>query len=108
MVRSEPSEFPADLIHESIKLNKGLVKLPFQTQNLDIEIAYNLWQFYQGVLTDQRIPLQRVRSVYHVDRISVSWSSWDAWFQQVVWYGNKRGAYLYGNNAVLPQLAGHF
>jgi hypothetical protein len=25
-----------------------------------------------------------------------------------VWYGNKKGAYLYGNKVVETELAGHF
>ena len=34
--------------------------------------------------------------------------SWEDWCREVIWYGNKKGAYLYGNRALEPQLAGHF
>ena len=32
----------------------------------------------------------------------------DDWCREVIWYGNKKGAYLYGSNIVEPQLSGHF
>ena len=35
-------------------------------------------------------------SRHRVDRAAAVWSSWEDWMRQVVWYGNKKGAYLYG------------
>tara|TARA_R110002110_G_C13417593_1_gene714179 strand:- start:588 stop:812 length:225 start_codon:yes stop_codon:yes gene_type:complete len=30
-----------------------------------------------------------------IDRVSEKWTSWEEWCEKVVWWGNKKGAYLY-------------
>ena len=98
---------PPGLLHEAIELNKSLLKLPLQTDDLDLELSHNLWEFYHSALRGRPIPLENRANVYHVDRTSRTWSSWDQWCQEVIWYGNKKGAYLYGI-AAEAQLAGHY
>jgi radical SAM superfamily enzyme YgiQ (UPF0313 family) len=97
-----------DLLHEAIELNRNLIKLPFQTEHLDLDLSHNIWEFYQSSLSGRTTVLEKRSSKYHIDRTTHSWSSWDEWFQEVVWYGNKKGAYLYGNDNVETQLAGHY
>ena len=99
---------PSKLLSEAIALNRALIKLPFQTTNAVIELSYNIWEFYQSSVRGTPLPLEAAPSKYHIDRTSAAWASWDDWCREVVWYGNKRGAYLYGHNAVEPQLAGHY
>ena len=101
-------ELPPQLLQESIRLNNSLIKRPFQSENLEIKLSYNLWEFYWSVLLGTPVPLENRESAYLVDRTSVTWSSWNDWCREVIWYGNKKGAYLYGNNLVERQLEGHF
>ena len=99
---------PSGLLHEVIELNRRLLKLPFQTEHLTVELSYNVWEFYQAALRGAAIPLEQRPCRYHIDRTSARWTTLEAWCREVIWYGNKKGAYLYGNNAVEPQLAGHY
>jgi radical SAM superfamily enzyme YgiQ (UPF0313 family) len=99
---------PEDLLHQAVGLNRALLKQPFQTEDLDVTLSFNIWEFYQSILTGMDLALERRESRYHVDRTSKSWQSFDTWCQEVIWYGNKGGAYLYGNDNVVPQLAGHY
>jgi hypothetical protein len=46
-------------------------------------------------------------SRHHIDRTGQTWTTWNDWCREVVWFGNKKGAYLYGFKPEL-QLAGHF
>ena len=48
-----------------------------------------------------RVEIERSKS-YYPDLLE--------WCREVVWWGNKKGAYLYVNRnvSVEPQLAGHF
>ena len=101
-------ELPPALLHESILLNRSLIKKPFQTEDLDLELSYNHWEFYRSVLCGQSIPLESKPIKYHIDRTTQIWSTWDAWFREVVWWGNKKGAYLYGTRSSTTELAGHF
>lgn len=95
-------------LSEAILLNQMLIKLPFVTEDLDASLSYNLWEFYRSVLLGNPILLEERDVVYHIDKTSESWQSWDDWCQQVIWYGNKKGAYLYGNIGVGKQIAGHY
>jgi radical SAM superfamily enzyme YgiQ (UPF0313 family) len=99
---------PPGLLHEAVELNRSLIKLPFQTEDLDLELSYNILEFYWSTLTGGSLPLENKICRYQIDRTSETWSSWDEWCREVIWYGNKKGAFLYGNDTVEPQLAGHY
>ncbi len=88
-------EVPKLLLHEAIQLNQSLIKLPFQKEDLEINFSYNIWEFYQNQLIGVDIPIEEKPSQYLIDRTTDTWSSWDQWCQEVIWYGNKKGAYLY-------------
>ena len=32
---------------------------------------------------------------YFIDRTGETWNSWEDWCEKVVWWSNKKGAYLY-------------
>ncbi len=101
-------DVPKGLLSEAMSLNRALVKRPFQKENLMLDLSCNIWEFYQSVLKGASVPLVEQPSRYLVDRKSKTWSSWDSWCREVIWYGHRRGAYLYGNNRVEQELAGHY
>jgi len=101
-------DLPPGLLREAMELNRSLIKFPFQTEDLVLTTSYNIWEFYQSVLEGGRIPLESRQCQYHIKRKLAVYASWDEWCQEVIWYGNKKGAYLYGNGPVERQLAGHF
>ena len=84
-------------------------------------MSYNIWEFYQNHLIGIDIPIEEQSSKHVVDRTSEGWSTWEQWCQEVIWYGNKKGAYLYKlkpSDQVVPssnleqnsekQIAGHY
>jgi radical SAM superfamily enzyme YgiQ (UPF0313 family) len=99
---------PPSWLRDSINLNRYMMKRPFQTDDIDIDCDHNIWEFYQSVLKGRSVPLENTPNRYHIDRTSETWHSWEDWCREVIWYGNKRGAYLYGNRALERELAGHF
>ena len=99
---------PQGLLHEAILLNRSLLKMPYQTEDLNLELSHNLWEFYRGVLEGRPVVLDNTPSRYRIDRTSKVWHSWDDWCREVIWWGNKRGAYLYGNEPLGRELAGHY
>lgn len=101
-------ELPKELLSESIKLNRSLIKLPLQTKDLDIELSYNIWDFYQSVLRGKTEILVQKPTHIRINRTSKQWFSWDEWEREVVWYGNKKGAYLYSQTKLVPEMEGHF
>lgn len=83
------------ILHDAIFLNQNLLKMPFQNKNLDIKLSYNIWEVYRANLTGKKVTLIKGDYHYEIDRTSVHWNSWEDWCREVVWYGNKRGAYFY-------------
>lgn len=97
-LQQKDSEVPP-VFQEAIRLNRTLVNQPFQT-DVDLTLSYNVWEFYQGVLTGVNIPLEQKTHHYHINRSATTMSSWEDWYREVVWYGNKKGAYLHKNIVV--------
>jgi radical SAM superfamily enzyme YgiQ (UPF0313 family) len=96
-----------EALNAAVLLNKELLKRPFVKGDQDVELPWNVWEFVQGAVRDERVPLEEGAFAYRIDRTSEHWDSWEDWCKKVVWWGNKRGAYLYGNRPT-EQLAGHF
>ncbi|MCK4364495.1 MAG: radical SAM protein [Thermoplasmatales archaeon] len=86
---------PDKLLDETVRFNQGLLKLPFIKNDLDISLKYNIFEIYQGVLNGMDTKLKKGVFHYTIDRTSTKWTSWEEWFKEVVWYGTKKGAYLY-------------
>lgn len=86
---------PRQLLHEAVTLNQNLMKLPFQNKNTDLKLIYNVWEMYKAGLKGVQIPVKEGQFIHQIDRESVQWRSWEEWCREVVWYGNKKGNYLY-------------
>src|SRR3989338_2220 len=102
------TNIPKDFLKESLFLNKSLLKLPFQTEDLKLKLFYNIWEAYQAAKASEMIVIEEQKSFYHIDRTTHRCNDWKSWFREVIWWGNKKGAYLYTNTTVEPQLAGHY
>lgn len=99
---------PPRALAEAVLLNRSLLKLPFQQSDLDLELEHNVWEFYRAAITGSSVELAAAPHICHIDRTGRVFASWEEWCQQVIWYGNKKGAYLYSNQVLEPQLEGHF
>jgi hypothetical protein len=107
LVAERSTSLPAALIDQAIQLNRALVKQPSAQDDPTLALDYDLWHFYQDKLTGQAASLEAKRVAYRIDRTSERWSDFNAWCREVVWYGNKKGAYLYGSRTVHTEIAGH-
>ena len=83
------------ILHDTIFLNQNLIKMPYQDENVYIKTSYDVWNIYKGILKGEKIRIGKGNYCSEIDRTSSKWSSWDDWCREVIWYGNKIGAYLY-------------
>jgi len=83
------------VIADSIHLNRAALKQPFVTEDISIKCEYNIWEIYQAALRCEHASLENGNFEYEIDRTSQQWTSWDDWCREVIWYGNKRGDYIY-------------
>jgi hypothetical protein len=85
----------APIVQDAVRLNQALLKRPFVRDTLSLPQRYNVWEYYRAALVGEDTVLEERPSLVSIDRGTQSWSSWDDYCREVIWYGNKKGAYLY-------------
>lgn len=80
------------VIEDSMILNKELIKVPFQYGIKTIDLNSDMLNVYRNALVGTDVPLNQVKTSYRVKQ--ETYNSWEQWYKEVVWYGNKKGAYL--------------
>jgi hypothetical protein len=97
-------------VKEAIKLNAALISQPFVLDDLRMSTRYNILEFCDNVRKGAPAALREVPSEVLIERSRSRYSDILDWCREVVWWGNKKGAYLYINRSVTaePQLAGHY
>ena len=51
--------------------------------------------YFELVIWIPLVDCKDTKSMYTVDMTSQYWDSWKEWCREVIWYGNKRGDYIY-------------
>ena len=92
--------YDSDIIKNSILLNKEIIKLPFGKKDQIVELDYNIWEVYKSALAGKKITLEKKKIKYRIEKNKEKWESWEEWCQKVVWYCNRRGAYIYNCEGV--------
>jgi radical SAM superfamily enzyme YgiQ (UPF0313 family) len=93
---------------DALTLNRALIKQPNTSADVTITTKFDILSFYQAVLVGETVPLREVTTVTLIDRSTDVWTDFQVWCREVVWWGNKKGAYLYRNRVLEEQLAGHY
>ncbi len=106
--RHDGSAGVAKMVDEALRVNRALVKQPYLHDNETIEISSDLMSFYSAVRQGEKVALRNVATAVQIDRANQAYDDFQAWCREVVWWGNKKGAYLYTNRSLEAQLAGHF
>lgn len=108
LVRVKSPEFDLSILSDAIRLNKAMVKIPFQTKDITIDTSYNTYELYRSIVENDPIPLDRKQYTYTINRTQETWDSLAEWLEKVPWYGYRRGAYLYGTTDNDISIAGHY
>jgi len=97
-------------VKEAIKLNAALISQPFVLDDLRMSTRYNVLEFCDNVRKGAPAALREAPSEVLIERSKSRYSDILDWCREVVWWGNKKGAYLYINRSIPaePQLAGHY
>ena len=56
------------------------------------------------MLQGKYIPLEQGCFNYEIVRSTETWASWEDWCQRIIWWGNKRGAYMYACKPLAAQM----
>jgi len=101
---------PMEVFEEAIRLNHALVNQPFARGDLTLRVTHNLLDYWHKVRSGEPADLAEVAMAVDIDRTSKPYDDFQKWCREIVWWGNKKGAYLYAPRAVevTPELAGHY
>lgn len=97
-LKEKKADLPSGLLDDAIRLNRELIKKPFVSEDLDLEVNSNIYEVYRQALKGKESPLKAEKRRHTIDRSSRRWQTWDDWCREVVWYGTKKGDYLYACN----------
>jgi len=86
---------PEKLLEDAIVSNFELIKRPFIAENKEIRLNYNVLEYYRSVLMRKDVFLKKGNFYYQIIRNQTRWNSWGDWCKEVVWFGSKKGDYLY-------------
>lgn len=86
---------PNEQFEDAFSANFELIKQPFITKDKEIRLHYNILDFYQAILVGKESTLNNGIFTYEIKSSQKSWKTWADWCKQVVWFGTKKGDYLY-------------
>jgi len=84
-----------DLLNDAFRANFELIKQPFVKKDKDVILSYNILDSYQAALAGKNIALKKGLFSYEIKSGQDGWDAWADWCKQVVWFGTKKGDYLY-------------
>jgi radical SAM superfamily enzyme YgiQ (UPF0313 family) len=110
MMRARHSGLPMEIVGQAIRLNHALVHQPFAKANLAVELSYDLLDYWNKVRGGESAVLTEKPMLVEVDRAARPYDDLQKWCREIVWWGNKKGAYLYSPTSaeITPELAGHY
>jgi len=96
------------ILSQAILLNKELLHRPFTNEDVSCELDYNILEFYEMKKKGESPSLKEHANSVEIKRSERAYDDIQTWCREVVWWGNKKGAYLYPNNIIIKQIAGHY
>jgi radical SAM superfamily enzyme YgiQ (UPF0313 family) len=101
---------PLAALQDAVKINGALVSQPFVSDDITVTIDHDIIGFCRGIREGRPRPLTQQRTNVEIRRSASYYADFNTWCREVVWFGNKKGAYLYNSRLVQVerQLAGHF
>ena len=84
-----------NLLQESALISNLLVRLPFEGDDVEVDITYNIPQYVKSIILGNKTKLQAGNYKIKVIRVGTQLQDCSEWAKRVIWFGNRRGAYLY-------------
>jgi radical SAM superfamily enzyme YgiQ (UPF0313 family) len=108
LVESEVTADQMVALGEAVEVNHALVRQPFVTDDVVIKTEFDIIGFHDSMRNGEEFQLGKAPTVITIERSKHAEHDFQTWCREVVWWGNKKGAYLYTNQVEGRQLAGHY
>ncbi|CCQ73094.1 B12-binding domain-containing radical SAM protein [Magnetospira sp. QH-2] len=80
---------------DALAYNRALISHPFLEHDLTLDLTFDLPAFIGAYRQGRVEPINKKPVRVTVRRTDRSWPDFDSWAREVVWWGNKKGDYLY-------------
>jgi radical SAM superfamily enzyme YgiQ (UPF0313 family) len=80
---------------EAVNLNRALLRLPFEVDDLELDLGHDIWAMYCSALGGESLSLQSGVFRHRVERNKPLWLDWEEWFEYLVFCQNQKASYLY-------------
>lgn len=104
-----------EVIKDSLRINRLMVSQPMQPEDVEAKLSFNVVAFWRGICSGEPVPLVRAEYQHTILRSQRHYPDFQRWCREIVWWGNKKGAYLYAiretgltENGENVELAGHY
>jgi len=97
-----------DVLDEAIMVNGALVRQPYVDTDTSVDTTYDIMAFYHAVRNGEESSLVEAPTTVAINRTDKVYTDFQEWCREIVWWGNKKGAYLYTNQVTSKELAGHY
>ena len=114
LIGGQLSSREESLIQEAVRLNRSLLSQPFVPSNTFFESEFNIYTWWRSALVGSlTADLPIMEKPVEIQRSKQYFADLEEWCRHIVWWGNKKGAYLYAvesesDRESSVELAGHY
>ena len=95
-------------LEEAFELNRQLICKPFGRGTTEVTTTHDILGFCNAVRNGTPADLNPKKTTVRIDRGARTFKAFNDWCREIVWWGNKKGAYLYTGKAIEKEIAGHY
>jgi len=95
MLGSSPLDEHIEIISDALKINHSLISQPYVDKDIIFKTQFNIIEHWRGICSGVAVPLARGSYSYLIPRSRYFYDDLQTWCKEIVWWGNKKGAYLY-------------
>ena len=89
------------MVYDAVHLNSAMIHQPFQPDDLEVFQNFNVLDFWRSVRNGEKIEMVNDHRNVTVRRSERYYDDFQKWCREIVWWGNKKGAYLYNTSRPL-------
>jgi len=83
-----------EILDECFLLNRKLMRIHGEYQDIKLGLNYNLVDFYNSVLELEKIEIKKQPQNVQIIKSDLVFKSYSDWMREVIWYGHRSGKYL--------------
>lgn len=95
------------IIEEAAWFNYELLRKPMVKKNVNFSMHYNIEEFYLNALKGKDTKILSGTFDVKINRSNETIMDWQDWARKILWYGHRRGDYLYTTTPLKKKIAGH-